>query len=323
MAAAARGPRKAVLPLPGGEAGIGFDDIVFASTLGKVLAPGGRTGRLYLVDPSSRSVESVEGFSANSAYKGGHAFGATSADEAEGQVLVLDRAAMTLGLADPATGRVVASTAVASAPDYVRYVAPRHEAWVTEPDDQRIEVFAVSADTAAPSLTHAAFIFVEDGPESLAVDLPRKRAYTNLRHRMTMAIDINSHEVAGRWPNGCRDARGIALDAKAGFVFTACAEGKVVALDATRDGRMLSIADVSAGADRLAFSSTLRRLYVPGAPDGTLTALDVAADGKLLPVWTAGVPDESHCAAADDRGGVWVCDPARGRLLLFLDTKKP
>ena len=42
-----------------------------------------------------------------------------------------------------------------------------------------------------------------------------------------MALD--SHQVAGRWPNGCRDTRGLALDPKAGFVFAALLFGAIFA----------------------------------------------------------------------------------------------
>ena len=39
------------LALPGAEGSIGFDDLRYSPELHKVLAPGGRSGRLYLVDP--------------------------------------------------------------------------------------------------------------------------------------------------------------------------------------------------------------------------------------------------------------------------------
>lgn len=54
------------LTLPGGDAGIGFDDLMFSSSLHRVLAPAGRTGKLALIDPATLNIESISGFSADS-----------------------------------------------------------------------------------------------------------------------------------------------------------------------------------------------------------------------------------------------------------------
>ena len=79
----------------------------------------------------------------------------------------------------------------------MRFVAATHEVWVTEPGGQRIEVFAVTVNggAAPPKATHAAFIAAPGGPESLAIDGKRGRAYTHKWKKETMAIDL---EVIGR-----------------------------------------------------------------------------------------------------------------------------
>jgi hypothetical protein len=41
---------------------------------------------------------------------------------------------------------------------------------------------------------------------------------------------------------------------------------------------------------------------------------------KPTTVTTAPVAKGSHCVAADDRGGAWICDPQGGRLLYFKDV---
>src|SRR5436190_13606239 len=55
--------KPGTLVLPGGERGIGFDDLRFSPGMHRVLAPAGRTGKLDLVDPRSLAIESVDGFS--------------------------------------------------------------------------------------------------------------------------------------------------------------------------------------------------------------------------------------------------------------------
>ena len=54
------------LPLPGGESGIGFDDMGFAPSIHKVLVPAGRSGNLDLIDPDTcKSLQSADSRAAN------------------------------------------------------------------------------------------------------------------------------------------------------------------------------------------------------------------------------------------------------------------
>jgi hypothetical protein len=55
---------QAAIEIPGGSAGIGFDGLRFSPASGKVLVPAGRTGALVLVDPATRGVTAINGFSA-------------------------------------------------------------------------------------------------------------------------------------------------------------------------------------------------------------------------------------------------------------------
>jgi hypothetical protein len=94
-----------------------------------------------------------------------------------------------IGFDDPSKRTVVAQTRLASSPDYVRWVEPTGEVWVTQPDEERIEVFALSA-AGPPTPAHRAFLAVPGGPESLVVDVSRGRAYTHLWSGTTVAIDV-------------------------------------------------------------------------------------------------------------------------------------
>lgn len=49
------------LALPGGDGGIGFDDMMFSPSLHRVIAPAGRTGKLDLFDPKTQKIESIAG----------------------------------------------------------------------------------------------------------------------------------------------------------------------------------------------------------------------------------------------------------------------
>jgi hypothetical protein len=317
------------VPIPGGEGGIGFDDLGFSPALGAVLAPAGRTGALALVDPASRRVTLIPGFSASMVGMGGkggagHGEGTTSADfvrpGGRGLLFAIDRTARRLDVVDPHTRRIVGFAPLGGSPDYVRWVAPAGEVWVTEPDAERIEVFRLPAG-AAPKPVRAGAVEVPGGPEALVVDASRGRAYSNLWKEETVAIDIASHAVVARWKNGCAGSRGLALDGRRGFLFVGCAEGKATVLDVAR-GTVLDSLSHGDGVDIIAYDPAVSHLYLPGGKSATLAVLAVSAAGKLSLVATAATAPHCHCVTVDDRRQAWLCDPAGGRLLVVRDTSR-
>jgi DNA-binding beta-propeller fold protein YncE len=219
---------------------------------------------------------------------------------------------------DPATRRIVARAKLGGPPDYVRWVAPTHEVWVTEPARQVIEIFRVDAGSP-PTLTAAGTIAVPAGPESLVVDSEHGRAYTNTFGDATVALDVRAHSASAPWSNGCGGARGIALDAERQWVFVGCDEGRVVALDATRGGEILGTAKTGGGVDGIAYDARRAHLYVPGGDAATLTFVGVRPRGALDVLGTVPIASGAHCVAADDGANVYVCDPKAGALLVVVD----
>jgi len=314
----AAGPAVVPIAIPGGEGGIGFDDLRYSPELHRLLVPGGRTGRLALVDPATHAVETIGGFTEAREAGRGHSQGPTSADAGEGLIFASDRTDRSLAAVDPGTKRVVARVKLGGGPDYVRWVAPSREVWVSEPDRKMIEIFRVEGKSP-PTLTHVAEIEVPDGPESLEIDAGRHRAYTNTWHDATMAIDLGSRKIVSRWANGCQGARGLAIDTRAGVAFVGCKEGKAVALDLEHGGQVLGTIATGKGVDVIAFAAKLSHLYVPGAESANLTVVGVGARGKLDLLGTVPTAPDAHCVAADDDGAAYVCDPGKGRLLFFRD----
>ena len=90
------------LALPGGEGGIGFDDLRFSPELHKLLVPAGASGRLDLVDPKTQGVSEIAGFSTSPQRERGHSQGTTSADSGDGLIFASDRTAGTLAIVDTA-----------------------------------------------------------------------------------------------------------------------------------------------------------------------------------------------------------------------------
>jgi DNA-binding beta-propeller fold protein YncE len=305
------------IDLPGAEGGVGFDDLVFSRELDRIIAPAGRTGRLDLVHPGNGEVESIEGISRTSSPTRGHGRGTTSADAGQGYLFATDRDDRALVAVDARARRIVARIELAGGPDYVRAVGAAHEVWVTEPGRESIEVFAFEPGSP-PRLEKVGDISVPGGPESLVVDPAGARAFTNDFGQATFAVDVSSHKVLARWANHCRGARGIALDAARGLVFVGCNEGKAVALDAAH-GSLLGEARAGRGVDGIAYDPRLGHLYAPAAESASLTVIGVRSRGALEELGTIAAAPGSHCAAADDRGDVYVCDPGKGRLLALRD----
>lgn len=304
-----------IIPLPGGEDGIGFDDFRFSTLLGRLIVPAGRTGHLFLVDPETAAIETITGFSPTAGYYGRHGEGTTSADYGEGVLFAIDRTTRKLVVVDPKSGEVVAEVKLEGGPDYVRYVAPTHEVWVTDPSAEVIEVFLVGPDPRGPP-QHTTTITVAGGPESLIIDGVRGRAYTHLWQGSTVAIDLASHELVARFPNGCTGSRGIALDEARGFLFVSCDEGVTAVLDLNHEGRMVSNVRTGKGVDLIDYDSRGSRLFVPGSESGTLSVLEVGENGGLTLLGDLPIPRGCHGVAADRAGRAFVGDPSGGRLLV-------
>jgi hypothetical protein len=242
--------------------------------------------------------------------------------EGEGRLYVTDRTALELVVVDPSAKAIVSRAKLAASPDYVRYVPPTREVWVTEPDKDQIEIFTLPSPAGAP--VHAALIPIKNGPESLVIDATRSRAYTHLWSGTTLAIDLQKRAVAGAWKNLCADSRGIALDEKKGFLFAACAEGRAVVLDVTRDGKILgNVQSAATGVDIVDYDRTLHHLYLPGGKNSTLAILGVGADGSLRELGKAPSPSGGHCGVSDQEGRAYVCDPKAGRLQVYEDRLAP
>jgi hypothetical protein len=322
LTALAAGPSVKPLPLPGGASGIGFDDLRFDRKLGRLLIPAGRTGNIDLIDPTNLEITPISGFSRAPKYDEGHGQSVTSVDSGDGWLFATDRTAQEVVVVDLGRGAIVSRTRLASAPDYVRFIATRNEVWVTEPGKSRIEVFALSKKRPLV-LTHASFIETPGGPESLAIDERRGRAYTHRWKEKTLAIDLATHKIASTFSAGCGDPRGIWLDEDRGFLLVGCEDGTATVLDALHGGKVLSSVKSGRGVDIIAYDAGRAHLYLPGDESATMAIIDVSAAGKLAVLGTIKTVEGAHCVTTDEAGHAYVCDPKHGQLLVVEDSFPP
>lgn len=310
-------PAPATIPIPGGESGIGFDDLRYSLSLGRVIVPAGGAEAIALVEPGTWKLTQIDGLGARQEFGGGHDAGVTSVDEGRGFLFAADRGTQRLLVVDPKDGRVVNSGGLAGSPDYVRWIEPTGEVWVTEPDKDRIEIFRLEGNPPRP--VHDDFLEVPGGPESLVVDVARGRAYTNLWKSTTVVVNVKNRGTLAKWPNGCEGSRGIALDAERGYVFVGCAEGAGVTLDA-KTGKILGKLRTGNGIDIIDYSPRLRHLYLPGGKSATMGIAAVSATGALTLLGEIPTAAGGHCVVADASGNAYVCDPKAGRLLVVPDA---
>jgi hypothetical protein len=300
------------LSLPGAAGSVGLDDLQYDAALGRVLVPAGESGNLDLVDPVTGAVTAV-------AIADAHV---TSAAVAGNLLLTSDRKGLRLLALDAISHRVVASAPLAAGPDYVRYLATRGEVWVTEPRAESIEIFSLTPGTP-PSIREVAKVAVPGGPEALAIDPERGRAYSNLWRERTVAIDLAQRAVVENWASGCAEPRGLALDAPRTLLLVGCKDGTVTSIDVGHAGKILSTLKPGDGTDIVAFDPGRRHLYVPGGRSATLAVVGVGESGALTLLATASAAERSHCVTTDGDGLVYVCDPVRGRLLVYRDGLPP
>ena len=302
--------------LPQGRGPIGFDDIRFVPALDRLLVPAGQRGTVDVVSPRTGEARAISGFSVEPVYRGGHDVGPTSADGTKGLIVVVDRSSRMLSVVDATRETVIASAPLAAKPDLVRLVEARREAWVTEPERERIEVFVLSQDVP-PVATHSGFIAALGGPEGLTIDGHRGVAYTHLGSE-TVAIDLTTHEVMKRWSPGCAAPAGIALDDTAALLLVGCGDGQVAVLDLSSTRTVFRLA-VGSSVDHVAFDSSLRHLYVPDTRSARLTILAVPRGGNLTVLGTIPTVRGTECVTADGQGHAYLCDPELGRILVVTD----
>lgn len=305
-----------IIAIPGGEHGIGFDDMDYVAQLHRIVVPAGQTGAIALIDPQRVALQLIPGVATPRTAVRGHGEGTTSAAYARGFLFASDRDTHQVVIVDLRKRFVLGRVALSAGPDYLRYDPVTSELWVTEPHAQQIEIFSVRF-APGPTLHRVATIPTPGGPESLVIDARRGLAYVNRWKRETLAIDVASRRVVARWPNECEGARGLAWDARSRFLFVGCAEGRVTVLDAAHGGRVLGSAATGAGVDIIAYDAAQRRVYAPGARSATMTTLRVDSAGRLTSEAVVHTARGAHCVATDSAGRAFVCDPRHGRVLEF------
>ncbi|HJW89535.1 MAG TPA: hypothetical protein VJ436_02730 [Anaerolineales bacterium] len=328
------------IDLPAGGRQLSFGDITYDEVLDRVIVPAGDAG-LFLIDPENPGEPTV--IPVPGEPKGTGA-GFVSADRRQGSgkpyLFIANLSGPSLEVLDPNLGEIVTSARLEGLPESVRYIPSANEIWVAEPDREQIEVFKF-VDGDLPKMERTTAISVLSGPVGLVFDRAAGLVYTNQpKIGLTSAYLASNRTFWRSWGNGCTEARGLALNAVNGYLFIACAEGKLVVTDPRRGGIQITSKAFGDDLHHLDFNQDTGHIYLPSgasailgvfrlgeatpAPEvqGEYAPAESASPGGFVLVQLASADTSlnANCVTSDNRGNVYVCDPDRGKLLLVKDT---
>jgi hypothetical protein len=159
---------------------------------------------------------------------------------------------------------------------------------------------------------------VAGGPESLIIDHLHARVLTDLWAGRTIAIQLKDHSTHERWPNSCEPHAGLRWMSSGIFFLPDARRQTRGAQQQYRPDSWTRV--LGAGVDIIAHNSTLMHVYLPGAESATMAIIGITAQGSAAVLRTVRTAPGAHCVTADHNARVYICDPAKGRILVFSDS---
>jgi DNA-binding beta-propeller fold protein YncE len=294
-----------MLPLPGGTpAGIAMDYIAFDAATNSIWVPAGNSGRVDVIDASSRRIREITGFATKevTVRDRKRVLGPSSITFGKGKVYIGNRGDYGVCAFDAKTLAKGPCAILDAMPDGIAYVATTKEVWVTTPRDNSIRILDAS------TMHEKSKLQFEGNPEGFAVDAKRHRFYTNLEDKdQTLAIDLTSHKTVATWNPACGEdgPHGLRLDEKSGHLFLACS-AKMEVLNAGGDGAVLSSIDTGDGVDDIDFVPSTNLLYAGAARDAKLTIARVDPSGHLSLVASVPTAAGARNPAVAKNGDVYL-----------------
>jgi DNA-binding beta-propeller fold protein YncE len=287
-----------------------MDYLGYDATTDTVWAPGGNTGRVFVLDAQSEQVLSVQGFPTREL--NGRVLGPSSVTFSPRSAYVGNRADASVCAVELSNHQRRGCVTLSAPPDGLAYVGSTGEVWATLPRSKSIAVLA----TSETGLTEKVQVQLDGVPEGYAVDLRRGRFYTNLEDKdETVALDLTTRAVVARWKTGCgeKGPRGLALDADRGLLFVACTDG-FIGLLLERKGFQVAGIVTGAGVDNPDIVPSLKRLFAASGGTGMLSFVAYTETGRLKLLRRLRTAPGVRVVVADQRGKVFAADSAGGRI---------
>jgi DNA-binding beta-propeller fold protein YncE len=200
---------------------------------------------------------------------------------------------------DAATLKEVNSIKTAGPTDAIIYEPKNHRLYVTH--DEGADVWVIDPQ-AAKVVTGVAIPGV---PESIVYDPSTDRIYLNIKTKDVVAvIDPAANAVIAQWPTApAIRPHGLALDAASHRIFSAGANGKLVAIDTTSGAASGSV-DIAPKVDQIAFDAAGGLLYCAGTDKMSVVRVSGAKLSRLGELATA--PTARNVAVDPATRAVWT-----------------
>src|SRR6202140_3807939 len=204
-----------------------------------------------------------------------------------------------VAVVDASTLKEVTSIKMAGPTDAIIYEPKNRMVYVTH--DDGTDVWVIDPKMAKVVATVA----IPGVPEFMVYDQSTDRIYLNIKNKDLVAvIDPAANKVIAQWPTApATQPHGLAFDNANHRIFSAGANGKLVAIDTTTGSATGSV-DIAAKVDQIAFDAPGGLLYCAGADKMSVvrttggklsllgdlttaaTAKNVAVDPATHAVWT-------------------------------------
>ncbi|MFI5183244.1 MAG: YncE family protein [Vicinamibacteria bacterium] len=310
------------LALPGApEGGVSLDYLAVDRATGRVFVPAGGTGNVAVIETKTNEIRPIDKFPTAEVERRGQKriIGPSSATVGDGFVYVGNRADSNVCALNASTLERGGCVKIPSSPDGIAYVALTHEVWVTTPRDKSIFVL----DVSTPSAPKVAGSFTLEGePEGYAVDGAHGVFYTNLEDKdRTLRIDIKTRKVASTWMPACGEGgpKGLAIEPAEQLLIVACSD-HIEALDAGKDGKILSKLDTGGGVDNIDYLPSSRSVYAAASGAAKITIARVDAKGVLIQTGSEATAKGARNAVVTADGVAYVADGPAGKILVVKPT---
>ncbi len=307
-------------PVPLGVSGrVGMDYLGVEPGSDRVWAPGGNTGKVFVVDVPTRRIRTVDGFP--TAERNGRSIGPGAVAFGRARAYVANRGDQSICEVDPTTLQRGHCIRLPDGPDGVVFVEQTQELWVTTPRSNTITVVALKTG----QLASGGSISLDGHPEGLAVDAAHHRFFTNLEDKdETLELDLQTRRVVRRWTTGCgaEGPRGLVVTADTRFLVIACTDAvETFSLEGapTRIDRL----ETGAGVDNIDVGGMPLVVFAAAGRSETLTRAVLTPDGHLTSA-TRIHSSKGVRTVVVTRSGVAVsADPLEGRLLILEAGQSP
>jgi DNA-binding beta-propeller fold protein YncE len=123
-------------------------------------------------------------------------------------------------------------------------------------------------------------IALDGKPEYAAAD-GRGHVYANIEDKGQLAaIDSKTNKVTAHWPlTGCTSPHGLAVDASARRLFSSCANGKLIVMNADT-GAIVATLPIGLGSDATAYDPSHHRIFSSNGGAGTLSVIAENSPGS-------------------------------------------